>query len=52
MTSTTLTDLLKATGFYPDGKPVVGLRLGDEAQNARARGRDFSPDALWQSPLL
>jgi hypothetical protein len=24
--------------------------LGEEAQSVRARGRDFSPDALWQSP--
>ena len=50
MISSALTDVLKATGYYPDGEPVVGLRLGEDAQSARARGRDFSPDALWQSP--
>src|ERR1017187_4302125 len=50
MSSATLTDVLKATGYYPDGVPVAGLRLGEEAQSVRARGRDFSPDALWQSP--
>lgn len=46
--STTLHEVLAATGFLPDGQPAAGLRLGADAQSAR-RGRVFTPDALWRS---
>ena len=48
MTSSTLEEVLAATGFLPDGEPAAGLRLGADAQSAR-RGRAFAPDALWRS---
>lgn len=41
--------VLEATGFFPDGEPAVGLRVGDAARNLR-RGRAFEPDAVWRSP--
>jgi len=49
MSSTTLEQVLAATGYLPDGQPAAGLRLGPHAQSSR-RGRVFSPDALWRSP--
>jgi hypothetical protein len=49
MSSPSLTQVLEATGYFPDGQPAPGLRLGEDAQSFR-RGRDFSPDALWRSP--
>lgn len=49
MNSTALEHVLKATGYYPDGRPVPGLHLGQDAR-ARRRGRDFLPDASWRSP--
>jgi hypothetical protein len=49
MSSASLAQVLEATGYFPDGQPAPGLRLGEDAQNSR-HGRDFSPDALWRSP--
>jgi hypothetical protein len=49
MSSPSLARVLEATGYFPDGKPAPGLRLGLDAQSAR-RGRDFFPDALWRTP--
>ena len=49
MSAVTLHEVLAATGYFPDGQPVVGLHLGQEAQSLR-RGRAFVPDALWRSP--
>jgi hypothetical protein len=46
---TTLQQVLAATGYFPDGQPVAGLRLGQEALDLR-RGRAFVPDALWRTP--
>jgi len=43
-----LEHVLAATGYLPDGQPVAGLRLGNDAQISR-RGRVFTPDALWRS---
>jgi N-6 DNA Methylase len=49
MSSASLTQVLEATGYFPDGQAAPGLHLGEDAQSLR-RGRDFSPDALWRSP--
>jgi hypothetical protein len=47
--SASLDQVLAATGYLPDGQPAPGLRLGEDARNAR-RGHSFSPDAVWRSP--
>lgn len=49
MSAATLMQVLAATGYLPDGQPVAGLYLGQDARNLRHH-RDFSPDALWRSP--
>lgn len=49
MSAATLQQVLTATGYFPDGQPVAGLHIGQEAQGRR-RGRAFAPDALWRSP--
>ena len=49
MSAATLQQVLTATGYFPDGQPVAGLHVGQEAQELR-RGRAFAPDALWRSP--
>lgn len=49
MSAATLQQVLTATGYFPDGQPVAGLHIGQEAQGLR-RGRAFAPDALWRSP--
>lgn len=49
MSAATLEQVLTAAGYYPDGQPVAGLHLGQDAKALR-RGRGFSPDALWRSP--
>lgn len=48
MSTASLEHVLAATGFFPDGQPTSGLRLGAEAQSSR-HGRVFTPDALWRS---
>lgn len=48
MSAATLQQVLAATGYLPDGQPVAGLYLGQDARNLRHH-RDFSPDALWRS---
>lgn len=48
MSAATLEQVLAATGYFPDGQPAAGLRLGSDAQASR-RGRVFTPDALWRS---
>jgi len=48
MSAVTLDHVLAATGYFPDGKPAAGLRLGSDATACR-RGRIFMPDALWKS---
>ncbi len=50
MSAATLQRVLMATGYYPDGQPVAGLHIGQEAQGLRCRGRAFVPDALWRTP--
>jgi hypothetical protein len=49
MSGATLQQVLTATGYFPDGQPVAGLHLGQDAHDQR-RGRNFSPDALWRTP--
>lgn len=49
MSAATLQQVLAATGYLPDGQPVAGLYLGQDARSLRHH-RDFSPDALWRSP--
>jgi hypothetical protein len=41
--------VLEATGYFTDGEPAPGVRLGADAQGLR-RGRQFTPDALWRGP--
>jgi hypothetical protein len=44
-----LARILEATGYFADGEPAPGVRVGADAQCAR-RGRRFTPDALWRGP--
>lgn len=49
MSTTTLQQVLAATGYFPDGQPAAGLYLGQDVHGQR-RGHAFAPDALWRSP--
>ena len=48
MATTTLQDVLEATGYLAGGEPAHGVLLGDEARRG-CRTRQFTPDARWRS---
>jgi hypothetical protein len=48
MRADTLSYVLEATGYLPQGEPAPGTFIGQAIREKRRRARHFTPDAMWR----
>jgi hypothetical protein len=48
MGADTLSRVLEATGYLPQGEPAPGMFIGRAIREQRRRARHFAPDAMWR----